>query len=152
MARILWNSGIATTKRTVVANFVPGNFDLFRQNPWQALAEPWGSAEPRLQNTDVLDKYECWKGKCVKSVLDEFSCDVSIRRNKNSQSNLGTPFYLRSALDRCKGKLYVQCCRWFSTNGEFTTKLDVMPQSKLEIGLADNPLHSKRSTFFCFNL
>jgi len=25
--------------RTVVANFVPGNFGLFRPNPWQPLAE-----------------------------------------------------------------------------------------------------------------
>ena len=37
--------------RTVVVNFVPGNFSLFRRNPWQPLAEPWGSAEPRLKNT-----------------------------------------------------------------------------------------------------
>jgi len=33
--------------RTVVANFVPGNFGLFRQNPWQSLAETW------LKNTAV---------------------------------------------------------------------------------------------------
>jgi len=26
--------------RTVVANFVPGSFDLFRRNHWQLLAEP----------------------------------------------------------------------------------------------------------------
>jgi len=26
---------------TVVANFVPGNFVPFRQNPWQPFAEPW---------------------------------------------------------------------------------------------------------------
>jgi len=23
------------------------------RNPWQMLAEPWGSAEPRLKNTDL---------------------------------------------------------------------------------------------------
>jgi len=39
--------------RIVVANFVPGNFGLFRRNPWQPLAEPWGSAETRLKNTAV---------------------------------------------------------------------------------------------------
>ena len=39
--------------RTVVANFVPGNFGLFRRNPWQPLAEPLGSAEPRLKNTGI---------------------------------------------------------------------------------------------------
>jgi len=38
---------------TVVANFVPGNFGLFRRNPRQPLTEPQGSAEPRLTNTDV---------------------------------------------------------------------------------------------------
>jgi len=26
---------------TVVANFVPGKFGLFRRNHWQPLAEPW---------------------------------------------------------------------------------------------------------------
>jgi len=26
--------------RTVVANFVPGNFGLFRRNTWEPLAEP----------------------------------------------------------------------------------------------------------------
>ena len=46
MARILWNSGIATTRIEVIANFIPGNFGLFRWNPWQPLAETWGSAEP----------------------------------------------------------------------------------------------------------
>jgi len=24
------------------------------QNPWQMLAEPWGSAEPRLKNTGLM--------------------------------------------------------------------------------------------------
>jgi len=40
--------------RTVVANFVPGNFGLFRQKPWQPLAERKGSAEPRLKNTALI--------------------------------------------------------------------------------------------------
>ena len=39
--------------RTQVANFVPDNFSLFRGNPWQPHAEPWGSAEPQLKNTVV---------------------------------------------------------------------------------------------------
>jgi len=39
--------------RTVVANFVRGKFCLFRQNPWQPLAEPQGFAKPSLKNTDV---------------------------------------------------------------------------------------------------
>ena len=33
---------------------------------------------------DVLDKYECWKVKCVKSVLGEFSFGVPIYRNKGT--------------------------------------------------------------------
>ena len=37
--------------RTVVVNFVPGNFGFFRRNPWQPHAEPWGSAEPRMKST-----------------------------------------------------------------------------------------------------
>jgi len=41
---------------------------------------------------DVLDNYEYWKGKCVKSVLGEFSSGVSICRNKGAQSDLGAPF------------------------------------------------------------
>jgi len=35
------------THRTVVANFVPDKFGLFRRNPWQSLAEP------RLKNTGI---------------------------------------------------------------------------------------------------
>jgi len=50
-------SVIATTIRTVVANFIPGKFGLFRRKPWQALAEPWGSAEPRLKNTSLCRRY-----------------------------------------------------------------------------------------------
>jgi len=33
----------------VVANFVPGNFGLFRRNSWQPLAEPELSPESRQQ-------------------------------------------------------------------------------------------------------
>ena len=33
---------------------------------------------------DVLDKYEYWKGKFVKSVLGEFSFGVSTCRNKGA--------------------------------------------------------------------
>ena len=29
------------------------NFGLFQRNPWQPLAEPWGSAEPPLKNTGL---------------------------------------------------------------------------------------------------
>jgi len=43
--------------RTVIANFVPGNFGLILRNPWKPLAEPWGSVEPRLKNT-VLKQYK----------------------------------------------------------------------------------------------
>jgi len=42
---------------------------------------------------DVLDKYEYWKRKCVKSVLGVFSSGVSVCRNKGAQSDLGTPFH-----------------------------------------------------------
>jgi len=41
---------------------------------------------------DVLDEYEYWNGKCVKSVLGEFRSGVSIYRNKGTQSDLGAPF------------------------------------------------------------
>jgi len=41
---------------------------------------------------DVLDKYKYSKGKCVKSVLAEFSSGVSVLRNKGNQSDLGTSF------------------------------------------------------------
>jgi len=39
--------------RTVITNFVPGKFGLFQRNPWQSLAEPWGSTEPWLKITAV---------------------------------------------------------------------------------------------------
>ena len=42
---------------------------------------------------DISDKYEYWKGKCVKSVLDEFSSVVFICSNKGTQSDLGAPFF-----------------------------------------------------------
>ena len=29
------------------------------RNPWQMLAEPWGSAEPRLKNTGVINLGSC---------------------------------------------------------------------------------------------
>jgi len=37
------------------------------RNPWQMLAEPWGSAEPRLKNTDVGHEFECmfWCHLCI---------------------------------------------------------------------------------------
>ena len=43
--------------RTVVANFVPGEFGLFRRNPWQPLEEP------RLKNTGLQHETvnrSCW--------------------------------------------------------------------------------------------
>jgi len=40
----------------------------------------------------TVDKYEYWKGKCVKSVLGEFSFGISVCRNKGTQSDLGPPF------------------------------------------------------------
>jgi len=40
---------------------------------------------------DIYDKYEYLKGKCMKSVLGEFSSGVSICRNKGTQSDLGPP-------------------------------------------------------------
>ena len=43
---------------TVVANFVPDNFDLFLQNPWQQLVESWGSAEPWLKSTALCKLQE----------------------------------------------------------------------------------------------
>jgi len=43
--------------RAVVANFVPGNFGLFRRNPWQPLAEPLaatrGTPGSHSRNPDV---------------------------------------------------------------------------------------------------
>jgi len=51
-AMIQW-SILLQPHRNVVVNFVPGNFSLFPQIPWQwqPLTEPLGSAEPRLKNT-----------------------------------------------------------------------------------------------------
>jgi len=40
--------------RSVVANFVPGNFGLCRRNPWQPFAERQGSTEPPLKNTALM--------------------------------------------------------------------------------------------------
>jgi len=44
---------------------------------------------------DVLDKYEYRKGKCVKSVVGEFSSGVSVCPNKGPQSELG-PLFIRA--------------------------------------------------------
>jgi len=41
--------------RTVVANFVPGNFGLFRRKPWRPPAEPWVSVESRSKSTALND-------------------------------------------------------------------------------------------------
>jgi len=46
--------------RTVVANFVPGKFDLFWWNPWQPHAEPLGSVEPWLKNTGLCSNCVWW--------------------------------------------------------------------------------------------
>jgi len=42
------------THKTVVENFVPGKFGLFRWNPWQPFAEP------RLKNTALQAKKRKW--------------------------------------------------------------------------------------------
>jgi len=47
-------------------NFVLGNVGLFRQNSWQLLTEPHGSAEPRLKNTPLHHRYPT--GGCYNSV------------------------------------------------------------------------------------
>jgi len=39
--------------RTVVAKILPDKFGLYLRNPWQPIADPWGSAEPRLKNTGM---------------------------------------------------------------------------------------------------
>jgi len=41
---------------------------------------------------DILDKYECWTWKCVKSVLGEFSSGVSICR-KDILSQIWGPIF-----------------------------------------------------------
>jgi len=41
---------------------------------------------------DVSDKNECWRGKCVKTILGEISTGESICRNSGIQSDLGPPF------------------------------------------------------------
>ena len=45
----------------------------------------------KVNFSDILDKYEYWKVKCVKSVLGEFSSGVSVCRNKRTQSDFGAP-------------------------------------------------------------
>jgi len=49
--------------RTVVANFIPGNFGLFRRNPWQPLAEP------RFKNTGLGTGAQLPPKKCIKKAL-----------------------------------------------------------------------------------
>ena len=44
---------IATTAKNCGCKFPPNKFGLFRRNPWQPIAEPWGSSEPRLKNTGI---------------------------------------------------------------------------------------------------
>jgi len=59
-------STLSQTHRSVVANFVPDNFGLFRWNPWQPLTEPCGSVELQLKNTGTRHsvRLTCW---CVSS-------------------------------------------------------------------------------------
>jgi len=38
-------------QRTVVVNFVPGKFGLFRRNPWKPLAETW----LKITNLQITD-------------------------------------------------------------------------------------------------
>ena len=49
--------------RTVVANFIPGSFGLFRRNPWQPLAEP------RFKNTGVRTGAQLPPKKCINKAL-----------------------------------------------------------------------------------
>jgi len=51
-----------------------------------------GSVKINFFDALDLDKYDYWKGNCMKSVLDEFSSSVSISRNKGTQSDLGASF------------------------------------------------------------
>ena len=51
----------------------------------------------------VLDKYECWKGKCVKSVLGELSTGVSMCTNTGRQSDLRVPFHQVPSFGGCGG-------------------------------------------------
>jgi len=46
----------------------------------------------KINFIDVLDKYECWKVKCVKSIVGEFCSGVSTCPNKGPQSGLGASF------------------------------------------------------------
>ena len=80
---------------------------------------------------DVLDKYEYWKGKCVKSVLIEFSFGVSTCRNKGNKSDLEAP-YLPGASTRPEVQgalppaLTFVLLRLFFTN-KHHTGLEVLP-------------------------
>ena len=64
-------------RRSVVANFVPGNFGLFRWYPWQPLAETSGSAKPRLKNT-ALHSLESGCSAC----LDSWCCLFILNHRK----------------------------------------------------------------------
>jgi len=39
------------------------------RNPWQMLAEPWGSAEPQLKNTGITSNNSQVSNKCRSHVL-----------------------------------------------------------------------------------
>jgi len=56
----------------------------------------------KLNFFDVSCKYECWKGKRVKSVLGESSSGVSQCPNEGSQSDVRAPSY--QAILRSRGR------------------------------------------------
>ena len=59
---------------------------------------------------NILDKYEFWKGKYVKSVLGEFSSGVSICPNQRTRSDLGAPFLPGSPPGRGIGGPFLRLC------------------------------------------
>jgi len=59
----------------------------------QCLAWHEAMGRGKINFFDVLHKYEYWKGKCVKSVVGEFSSGVPVCPNKNTQSDLGVLFW-----------------------------------------------------------
>jgi len=48
------------------------------RNPWQMLTEPWGSAEPRLKNTELL-YYTIW---WLKILTSQMLMHITIRVSK----------------------------------------------------------------------
>jgi len=73
--------------RTVVANFVLGNFGLFWRIPWKSLAEPWGSAEPQLKNTDAHCRKDWWwKAKPLKRASYRWICSFCLSTVARSSS------------------------------------------------------------------